>query len=56
MITVYCGATADPLCVAPLRACPRKGDPYSNVEAPGDLWMIGPQVAPHWWVITNNLN
>ena len=31
------------------------GDPYSNVEAPGDLWMLEKQVAPHWWIISNHL-
>jgi hypothetical protein len=35
---------------------PTVGDPYSNVEAPGDLWMLGEQVAPHWWIISNHLN
>lgn len=34
---------------------PVEGDPYSNVSAPGDLWMLENQVAPHWWVISNNL-
>ena len=28
-----------------------EGDPYSNVRAPGDLWMLEEQVAPHWWAI-----
>ena len=34
---------------------PTTGDPYSNVEAPGDLWMLEKQVAPHWWIISNHL-
>jgi len=32
------------------------GDPYQNVDAPGDLWMCGRQVAPHWWVISCHLH
>jgi hypothetical protein len=32
-----------------------EGDPYSNVRAPGDLWMLEGQVAPHWWMISNHL-
>jgi hypothetical protein len=32
-----------------------EGDPYSNVDAPDDLWMLEAQVAPNWWVITNHL-
>jgi hypothetical protein len=31
-------------------------DPYSNVRTPDGLWMLGKQVAPHWWVITSNLD
>jgi hypothetical protein len=32
-----------------------EGDPYCNVGAPGDLWMLETQVAPHWWTISNHL-
>jgi len=34
----------------------KTGDAYSDVEAPGDLWMLGEQVAPNWWTVMNNLN
>jgi hypothetical protein len=34
---------------------PVVGDPYSNVDAPGDLWMLEKQIAPHWWVLSNHL-
>lgn len=32
------------------------GDPYCDVEAPGDLWMLAERVGPRWWVITNHLH
>ena len=32
------------------------GDPYSDVQAPGRLWTLGKQVAPHWWVISCHLD
>lgn len=31
------------------------GDPYGDVRAPGDLWMLEGQVGPRWWVISNHL-
>jgi hypothetical protein len=34
---------------------PVEGDPYCDVDAPGDLWKLGAHVAPHWWLLSNNL-
>ena len=34
----------------------KTGDSYTDVDAPGDLWMLGIEVAPHWWTVSNNLN
>ena len=31
-------------------------DPYQNVDAPGDLWTLGPQVAQRWWVVSCDLH
>jgi hypothetical protein len=33
----------------------RANDPYCNVEAPGDLWMLEGQAAPHWWIVSSDL-
>lgn len=32
-----------------------KNDPYSDFDAPGDLWMKGERLNTHWWTVFNNL-
>ncbi len=33
-----------------------KNDPYSDIDAPGELWMKGDRLNNNWWTVYNNLN
>lgn len=30
-------------------------DPYADIDAPGNLWILDETIGDHWWSIVNNL-